>query len=596
MLRQDIDATRFTRSRADDFELRERTFDALSALVDSLLQIREDSGADSNGSGEGLYRIQGIRSAAWQLSEAVSRDAALLSSLMTGSVLLDRDTYTRSQLASADAARAWQRINVLSQNELVLDVLGSDIKHLYEQYNTDFKSLQERIVTRITGSPSALEMARWETISDTLIATVVRVDRRLADHALAQVKTVLASAERRLILDTILVLMCLCMALATHRVLNNIRHQATHDQLTGLPNRLHFEEELEANIEKASQGGDAVTLMFIDLDGFKAINDTVGHHMGDALLREVAKRIRRVDAEVLSSARMGGDEFAIIVTSEHCDAVAQQLLESLCEPVVVDGVQMTVGASIGTAQCPQDAVAAADLLVHADSAMYEAKAVNGNCVRCFEPAMEDRFKQRLCFESELRTGMSSDQFMLHYQPQIDVHTRYIIAVEALVRWDHPCRGLVLPDAFIPGAPDNGLIHEIGHWVLDQACQQAALWQTETNRNLVVSVNGSAQQVASENFAQRVIDATTRHRLAPCLLELEVSETVLKHLPELVTTLRELRAAGICIALNDLGTSAASLSDIDRDSVDRVKFDRTLLQEFAPEDSFDTVFARMLLLA
>lgn len=351
---------------------------------------------------------------------------------------------------------------------------------------------------------------------------------------------------------------------------------AHNDPLTGLANRARFGSELEAAIERSHEA-QRVVVYCLDLDRFKAVNDTLGHAAGDALLKQVAGRIK---ASIRGSdvvARLGGDEFAIlqadISSDDNSDAVAERLVRALEAPFDIDGHRIQIGTSIGIAIAPQNATTASDLLKLADIALYQAKANGRNTYCYFEAGMDERMRKRRELENDLRLAVTNREFELHYQPLFDLATNSIVGCEALMRWRHATRGLVSPADFIPLAEETGLIKKIGAWALAQACTDAAAWPEQ----MFVAVNLSAVQFAGNDLVGDVKTALAITGLAAERLELEITESIILHDTEaILTTLRALKDLGAKISMDDFGTGYSSLGYLQKFPFDKIKIDRAFI--------------------
>ena len=358
-----------------------------------------------------------------------------------------------------------------------------------------------------------------------------------------------------------------------------ILHTARHDPLTELPNRLLFRERLHDALAASQRSNGPFAVLWVDLDRFKAVNDALGHAVGDGLLVSVAERIRSVLRQGDVVARLGGDEFAILqLASEQplaASRLAERLIAELSRPFEVQEHDLHVGASVGVAVWPSDGTDADGLLKNADLALYRAKADGRGVFRFFEPGMDAQVKARRTLELELRNALAAEEFVLHYQPLADARERRIVAFEALVRWQHPTRGLLAPDTFIHIAEETRLILPLGEWVLREACRQAARWPGE----VAVAVNVSAAQFASAGLVRSVREALDASGLRPGRLQLEITESVLMGDPELaVRSFRELRELGVRIALDDFGTGYSSLSYLRLFPFDKMKIDRSFVRE------------------
>ncbi|MFB2550955.1 putative bifunctional diguanylate cyclase/phosphodiesterase [Ensifer soli] len=370
-----------------------------------------------------------------------------------------------------------------------------------------------------------------------------------------------------------------------------IRFLAQHDALTGLLNRRSFDERFDAALKAARDAGQSVALAFIDLDNFKLVNDSLGHHAGDELLKIVASRaeaaIRRSDIAV----RQGGDEFILLINDIPRDErLLSKRLEAIraaiAQPMVIDGRSLQITCSMGAACAPQHGETASELLAHADAAMYQAKALGRNALLLYSADMADDTGERLNQHAELRDAVARAEFELHYQPQVNLANGAVFACEALVRWRHPTRGLVPPCDFIPLAEETGLIGAIGDWVLGEACRQNRAWQDAGLAPITVSVNVSARQFIERDFAERVACALSSSRLDARHLELELTESlIMQDMQTAIETMHRLEALGVRLAIDDFGTGYSSLSALKSFPVSRLKIDRSFITAI-PDDEDD----------
>jgi len=375
------------------------------------------------------------------------------------------------------------------------------------------------------------------------------------------------------------------IALERRRGEARIRHMAHHDELTGLPNRALLNDRMTQALAQARRSGRAVALLYLDLDGFKFVNDSFGHPVGDALLVAVAQRLAATVREGDTVARLGGDEFVMMLLDlEHADAavaVAQQILAALVLPLQVAERCLQVGASIGISVFPDDGSNAEALLKHADTALYRAKQQGRNGYRCYTGEMGLEARQQIELQTALQQAIEQQQFELYYQPQVDLHSGRINAMEALVRWRHPALGMVSPADFIPLAEETGLIVPIGEWVLRSACTQLKAWHAAGHTGLSVAVNLSARQFHGHDVAQLVRGVLGELGLAGECLELELTESALMLDTEVVLeTLRELKTLGVVLALDDFGTGYSSLSHLRRFPIDVIKIDQSFTFDVA----------------
>jgi diguanylate cyclase (GGDEF)-like protein len=345
-----------------------------------------------------------------------------------------------------------------------------------------------------------------------------------------------------------------------------------------------FSQRLDEALTRARRDRQRIAVLWIDLDHFKTVNDSFGHSTGDRLLKAAAERLRNACGEGGLVARLGGDEFAVLLessaTPKDAGAAAERLIESLSAPFEFDGIEMTVGTSIGIALYPGDGENADELLRNADLALYRAKADGRGTHHFFEPEMDRQAQKRRTLERDLRKGLVRGEFELYYQPLIDLASGHVTGFEALLRWNHPERGMVPPAEFIAIAEETGLITPIGEWVLHTACSEAATWPDHVK----IAVNLSPLQFRNRNLVAAVINALARSGLAPERLELEITESVLlAETDSNIATLHQLRALGVRISMDDFGTGYSSLGYLRSFPFDKIKIDRSFVSEIAQDE-------------
>jgi diguanylate cyclase (GGDEF)-like protein/PAS domain S-box-containing protein len=361
-----------------------------------------------------------------------------------------------------------------------------------------------------------------------------------------------------------------------------IQHLAYHDNLTGLPNRLLFQDRLANSIARAERGGTKLSVLFVDLDNFKNINDSLGHDAGDELLRGVSRRLSQCIRLEDSLARQGGDEFIVLLDtiddSRGGSVVAQKILNALRMPFRVSGVEQHVSGSVGIALFPEDGRDPQTLMKNADTAMFHAKAQGKNTYQYFTAQMNIAVKRRMTLESALRRAVMQKDFVLHYQPQVDLKTGAIVALEALVRW-RSAEGMVMPADFIPLAEETGLINELGEWVLHEACRQAQVWRAMGLTRRRIAVNLSARQFADPGFLDIVTRVLHQTQVDPTCLELEITETqVMRQTEPLLALLNRLSEMGVQLAIDDFGTGYSSLSYLKRLPIQKLKIDQSFVRD------------------
>ena len=365
---------------------------------------------------------------------------------------------------------------------------------------------------------------------------------------------------------------------------DRIAFMAQHDPLTGLPNRHHLDDRLSHALASAQRHGNRVALLFLDLDRFKLINDSLGHRIGDLLLCGVAARLKALVREEDTVARLGGDEFAFVIAPvdrpEMPAHVAQKIIWALAEPYDIEGQHLSTGASVGISVYPDDGADGEKLIRNADTAMYRAKARGGGCYEFYTANMTSRALARMSIESQLRTALAQNELIVFYQPKVDLASGRIVGAEALLRWSHPQLGVVAPAQFIPVAEETGLIVGIGEWVLSTACLQNRRWQQQGFAPIPVSVNVSGRQCELDLVAT-VERALAASRLDPRYLDLELTESTL--MTNIEPILRQLKSMGVQFSIDDFGTGYSSLSYLKRFAFDTLKIDKSLIAELALGD-------------
>jgi len=378
---------------------------------------------------------------------------------------------------------------------------------------------------------------------------------------------------------------------ALKRAEARIHHLAHHDALTGLPNRVLLQARFAQALASARRDGTALAMLFIDMDRFKTINDTLGHPVGDGLLVEVGRRLLAVARESDIVARLGGDEFVVVLTglaqggASAASTVASKLIAELGRPYRVAGHELHSTPSIGIGIFPSDGDGADALMKCADTAMYQAKAAGRNTFKFFTPDMKQVSADRLAIENGLRGAAGRGELLLHYQPQVDIASGRVLGLEALLRWHHPVLGLVPPLRFIPIAEETGQIEAIGLWVLDTALAQIAHWRGQMAPHLRVAVNVSAQQLRDDTLVTAVSAALQRHALRGDALELEVTESTAMRDPQhTAARLRALRALGVSVAIDDFGTGYSSMAYLKQLPLNRLKLDRSFVMDIERDPS------------
>ncbi|MDR3392834.1 MAG: EAL domain-containing protein [Sulfuriferula sp.] len=370
-----------------------------------------------------------------------------------------------------------------------------------------------------------------------------------------------------------------------------LRYQASHDILTGLPNRMLLMDRIERAISRAKREEQKVAVVFVDLDHFKLINDSLGHHVGDRLLLEMASRLSSCIRSQDTVARLGGDEFVLVLTEQSDEPgvihIIRRLLEVIAHPWIDEGHEYSLSCSIGVSCFPCDGNTADTLLQCADAAMYEAKDAGRNTFHFYTPALNQTVTERLELANDLRRALERDEFRVFYQPRVSVADGRIVGAEALIRWQHPEKGLIAPDSFIPTAEESGLIVPIGQWILNEACRQNRAWQDAGLPPISISVNLSPIQFRQPGLVDAVIGALSQSELAAKYLELELTESFFMQDAERINVaITALKGLGVALAIDDFGTGYSSLSYLKRFPVNHLKIDKSFVLEIDtnPDDA------------
>jgi diguanylate cyclase len=356
---------------------------------------------------------------------------------------------------------------------------------------------------------------------------------------------------------------------------------AFRDALTGLPNRVLFDDRVNSAVERCRRDGSGIAMLFVDLDGFKPVNDSFGHRVGDEVLREMGRRLSTQLRSTDTAARVGGDEFVLLHEGASDSAaiaqMAQRLIEVISAPINLGDHEVRLSCSIGIALFPSDGPQA-DLMAHADAAMYAAKRSGGNSYAFFEPHMNAGVREQIELQSDLRLAIERGELMLHYQPKVSAGRSVITGVEALVRWQHPLRGMLSPAVFIPVAERFGLVNALGNWVIEEACRQVSAWLSKGLR-VRVAINLSVHQLRQDDLANSIRSAIERHRIDPGLLTFEITESVAMEDAEgTLQAFEDLARIGVKLAIDDFGTGYSSLSYLRRLQVGELKIDRSFVQD------------------
>ncbi|MDX1442416.1 MAG: EAL domain-containing protein [Gammaproteobacteria bacterium] len=385
------------------------------------------------------------------------------------------------------------------------------------------------------------------------------------------------------------------------RAQEKLEYMAHHDAVTGLPNRVLLLDRVQQALHRAQRDGVNVAVLFIDLDGFKAINDTVGHHFGDRLLSEVASRLQNTVREEDTVARLGGDEFAVVLegmsTMHDIGKVSRKIIRDLAAPFILDGRELYVTGSIGVSRYPTDGYDVHTLLRKSDSAMYRAKQVGKNTYRFYSEVEGEEDTARLQLEQQLRRAVERDEFIVYYQPQVSIDTSEVVGVEALLRWNHPDHGIIEPGRFIPLLEETGLIIDVGEWVLREVCRHAAGWQRMGLPQLRIAVNLSSRQFEKRDLVGDIARALDESGLEPHRLNIEITEgTLATRIDHTIRTLDKLNALGITISVDDFGVGYSSLNYLKRFPIHKLKIDQSFVRDVTTDSNDAEIASAIIALA
>lgn len=467
----------------------------------------------------------------------------------------------------------------LSQANESTDQLHLLATRVQDYYLETYRQFEKTVDINAAVSPKlAMTQADWLLMNTKLTELINELTDKTHESIDVLATSLAKRATKNFYIDVFLVFLCFIITLATILINRRIKRYAYYDSLTQLANRLNFESTLK---DTTSSGLHSHAVIFFDLDRFKAINDNYGHSTGDAVLIEVASRLKSACKSSDLAARLGGDEFAVLITDVESEAaveaLAAHMVKSIEQVIHVQDLNLKVGASAGICMTPQDCAGGVELLRNADIAMYHTKSAKLGSVFRFNPSIAETYQQRLVLEQELKKGLEGGQFHVVYQPKVSTKNGQVKSVEALLRWTHPTRGPISPGEFIPVAEDIGLMGSIGYWVLREACREIALLQKAGLPDLQVAVNISPQQFGDEHFVERLCSEIEARGLTYSSLTLEVTESIVMHdVDRVISMLRKLQKLGIDIAVDDFGTGYSSLQYLQELPLNTLKIDRAFI--------------------
>ena len=583
---------------ARDEGIRMKLFDAYSDLVKSVDEIRKTNHGLPDKDYIDVLSAHDKKNVIWELNESINQ----ISTLLEGYLLLIQNspdaTMNKENLElrilqqHERAQQALSYLTQLSQNNDNAGISRDAVLEVSNQYNAVFRLETEKtLLINPHKINVAKSLASWKIVSKQTKDQVQQLVDAALSNTISTAESIRLRARMNFLSSLLIVLFCVVMGYVTYRIARRVQHQADFDQLTDLPNRRYFQDELESLFRKTNiTRNEKLVLMTLDLNGFKTINDTLGHIAGDQLLKQVSERLRSVADDSKAIARMGGDEFAISYRFEQADQPYQfacKLREVFNAPFNLEDSLAEVDTSIGYSIYPDDASTVIELQKTSDFAMYNAKQSGRMAITAFNQEIANQFEKRTMIERDLPFAIENNELELYYQPQISLDYDEVYSVEALIRWNHPQRGLISPVEFVGIAEECGLMPALGDWVLNEACRQSAEWNNTQNLSIRVAVNVSVHQITQADFVENVLNAVKRHSLPTEFLELEITESVvMSDVDWIVKCLNRIKDHGIKIALDDFGTGYSSLNQLQALPLDTLKIDRSFISRI-DDDSIST---------
>ncbi|WP_231378493.1 bifunctional diguanylate cyclase/phosphodiesterase [Bordetella sp. FB-8] len=569
--------------RADAARQLIRRMNGINAQAADLLHSQVDKLAFVNGS---AYAASQIASQAADLRAVAGAQAGLLEAWLVESRPVGPADRERFLIYEGRVRQIWTELLAVRGEFSTPPALWASVAAVDAGFMAPFTAIKRRLVPHFSDGVFPMSVPAYRAQVIPLYLPILALRDQAYKTALDEVRSAYGQARAQVVVSIIAALLALA-ALRTIfvRVNQKLTSLAMHDALIGLPNRLLLRDRLGQMLEKAQRDQGCFALMFLDIDDFKTINDSCGHHVGDQLLIAVAQRICAALRAQDTVARVGGDEFILLGEIRDPDdaaTIAQKLISVISPSTQIAGQQLHVTASIGIAVYPGDGVTQHDLMIHADTAMYHAKQRGKNGYCFYDAAMNSDVQDHLSLLNDLHMALERGQFELHYQPQYLACTTGLCGAEALLRWRHPSRGLIFPDKFIPLSEKTGLIIPIGAWVLNEACRQMAQWHSQGHENWSIAVNLSPLQFCHARLIEQVRDALDRHALPPGSLTLEITETTaMRDARESVAILDQLAAMGVRISIDDFGTGYSSLLYLKRLPAAELKIDRSFVMSLVP---------------
>lgn len=574
-------------------ELRMQLYDTYVNLIEDVNKLRKQTHAYPHESYVRVISAYDAKNSVWNISEAFHQISILIESFLlkyqhAGLEYINFEYLKLRVFQQQEIIRAeLSNLPELLRGENYSPQLQQAVDKIKTQYEAEFQPQARQIILSVpldenlTALPAMTQ--NWVKITNDTEQNIKSLQSYISMSTETHADSLNSSARLRLLFSTFLVSLCMVTAFVSFKLAKRIQHQADHDELTNLPNRRFFNEALKQMFRKVDiSRNEKLALLTLDLNGFKSVNDTLGHSLGDRLLAQVAQRLTNEVDENTFIARMGGDEFSVAYNFKdqaHVEQLAQRMKSLFDESFTTHEGLVKLGVSIGYSVYPDDAQTVQDLQTMSDFAMFNAKHVDNITIQSYDHKIAEKHQKRIQIEQDLASAIEEDGLELYYQPQVDLKNRRADAVEALLRWNHPTRGMVSPFEFISVAEETGQMPAIGNWVLNEACRQIAIWNNQEKFQIRVAVNVSVQQIAQTQFVENVLSATRSHGIDPAWLELEITESVvMSDISKIVSRLNTLKEHGFRIALDDFGTGYSSLSQLEQLPLDTLKIDRSFIQK------------------
>ena len=571
-----------------DESVRLQMFDAYVNLIAAVNTLRKRIHALPEKKYIKVLSAHDTKNSIWTVSDSINQTSTLIESFLLKYKLSALESLNVENLAlrvfqqHERASESLADLTEMVDDQIINGAAASAVSELNTHYDNTFRAqAKSLILTSPTKSDANELLENWARVTSTTKEKVRALKVAALSNTLTTADTIKSNATVTLLSNAFLVLLCVAMAYATFRIGKKIQHQADHDDLTGIPNRRYFCAKLETLFKQTdTTKNESLVLMTLDLNGFKAINDTMGHVAGDNLLIMVSDRLTSLVGAHMTLARMGGDEFAIAFITSDPEApyqLACQIRDTFETSFKLDDGLVKIDTSIGYSKYPSDSDTVKQLQITSDFAMFNAKQSGRKTIQPYDQKIADQFENRVAIEKDLVHAIDNDELELYYQPQFNLVLNKVNAVEALIRWNHPTRGMVSPAEFIAVAEETGLMPAIGTWVLNEACKQAAIWNNTGDLPIRVAVNVSVHQIMQAEFVQEVINVIEHHNISASCLELEITESVvMADINWIARCLNTLKDYGLRIALDDFGTGYSSLNQLQELPLDTLKIDRSFI--------------------